>query len=103
MVEVLTFHMYCSVEIRSLSPTTLDMIKYDTIWIWMLCYDHDGVAMMNVSMSIVMNTRYVDLHGLRSLNAIYVNRAWVRMLCTCCDPLEKGGVYDDNVVVVVPL
>jgi len=44
-----------------------------------------------------------DLHGLRSLNAIYVNCAWVGILCTCCDPLKKGGIYDDNIVVVVPL
>lgn len=42
------------------------------------------------------------LHGVRSVNTMYVIYAWFQILCTCCDLLEKCGVhYDNNVIVVL--
>ena len=40
LINLLTCHMYCGVEIRSLFPTTLDTAKYDTIYISMICHNN---------------------------------------------------------------
>lgn len=45
-VEVFIGHIYCSVETKSLFPTTLHMTKYDTMWIRMIYYDYGGVIMI---------------------------------------------------------
>ena len=66
--------------------------------VWFYTYHEWPTWMMNVFMSIAMNIRYADLHGLRSLNAIYVNCAWVGIWCTCCDPFwrEVSMMIEDN-------